>query len=89
MGDQADYIIDRMIDKHISVNGLVDMGDYVAMQEVEFGNYWTTTQGVKIPYNELGKNHARNILAQILRRNGIPNPLLLKRIAQFEREVLF
>jgi len=87
MGEQADFIIDRIIERHMSVNGLVDR-DY---NRTEFNtvNVWITSNDEMLYYHQIGERHARNILAQVKRLGNTPAPELLDRIAYFDSKVLF
>ena len=91
MGEQADYIIDREIERHLTVNGAIEdsfifdlkhkMRD---MQEFLDCDFWTTGNGDMIYYHQLEESHARNILRQIKKLNRVPNPKLLDRIKYFD-----
>lgn len=91
MGEQADYIIDREIERHLTVNGLAQdnfISDLKykmkAMEEFVECDFWTTGNGDMIYYHQLEEQHARNILRQIEKLGHVPNPKLLKRIKYFD-----
>jgi len=87
MGEQADYIIERMIERYSNVNELVDR-DY---NRTDFNttNVWITADDEMLYYHQIGEKHARNILAQVKRLGNKPAPELLDRIAYFDSKVLF
>ena len=84
MGDQADYLIDKEIEKHMSVNGLIDDYDLFNYSERETTNVWITASGDLLYYYQIEEQHARNILKQLQNSDRFIAPELLKRIKYFD-----
>jgi len=87
MGDQADFLVDKIINEHMSVGGLIDDLDWFNPKEKpHFGTkyIWITADGDELYYHQIGEQHARNILRQVLARGDEPAPPLLERIKYFD-----
>jgi len=98
MGEQADYIVDKIIfgeiDRWVKDPAIfLKEGVNQLIREMDEIDYWITASGDMIKYNQLTETHARNILASIERQGCIANFRLHDRIKFFddknERERLF
>lgn len=77
MGDFADDMIDRMIDRHIRVGGDMPIPRRSRVEfkpiltDEELGDLvWTMADGTRIKVREMGQRHRRNARALLVRRHG-------------------
>lgn len=89
MGEQSDYLVNKQIERHMSVDGLIDDYTLFEYENRKTTHVWITANGDVLYYHQLTESHARNILRQVEGRGGIPDPELLKRIKYFDGQVLF
>jgi len=84
MGDYADYLVEKEIEKHMSFGGMITDYDLFNFNHPEKKHVWITAEGEELYYHQIGEQHARNILKQVLARGDEPAPPLLERIAYFD-----
>jgi len=84
MGDQADYLVNKQIERYMSIDGLLDEYDLFKFENPEKIYVWITAEGEELYYHQIEEQHARNILRQVLARGGEPAPPLLERIKYFD-----
>ena len=66
MGDQADYMFDRMVDKQINIE---QYWDPLKRLFASVGNVdWTQRNGTKIKVRDMELSHLRNVVAILKRR---------------------